>query len=130
MVHVETMGNVYAMMTTMEVTAQVNLDFLLFYWSNITLKIWFYCIKFFIQCHSFFAFFIQLHVKLQPIAMVMEPAEVMAPVNVTVIFLELIVQVSYKILIILRFRSRFSYHSRALKSGSELRAALAILSLS
>ena len=70
--------------------------FLLFYWSNITLKIWFYCIKFFIQCHSFFAFFIQLHVKLQPIAMVMEPAEVMAPVNVTVIFLELIVQVSYK----------------------------------
>ena len=27
MVHVETMGNVYAMMTTMEVTAQVNLDF-------------------------------------------------------------------------------------------------------
>ena len=68
--------------------------------------------------------------KLQPIAMVMEPAEVMAPVNVTVIFLELIVQVSYKILIIFRFRGRFSYHSRALKSGSELRAALAILSLS
>ena len=67
--------------------------------------------------------------KLQPIAMVMEPAEVMAPVNVTVIFLELIVQVSYKILIILRFRGRFSYHSRALKSGSELRAALAILSV-
>ena len=68
--------------------------------------------------------------KLQPIAMVMEPAEVMAPVNVTVIFLELIVQVSYKILIIIRFRGRFSYHSHALKSGSELRAALAILSLS
>ena len=51
--------------------------------------------------------------KLQPIAMVMEPAEVMAPVNVTVIFLELNVQVSYKILTILRLRGRFSYHSRA-----------------
>ena len=94
MAHVGTMGNVYAMMTTTEVTAQVNLDFLLFYWSNITLKIWFYYIHFFIQCH--FPFFIQLHVKLQPIAIVMEPAEGMAPVSVTIIFFQLIVQVSYK----------------------------------
>ena len=97
MAYVATMGNVYAMMTTTEVTAQVNLDFLLFYWSNITLKLWFYYIQFFIQCHSCFSFFIQLHVKLQPIVMVMEPAEGMAPVNVTVIFFQLIVQVSYKI---------------------------------
>ena len=68
--------------------------------------------------------------KLQPIAVVMEPADWMVLVNVTVNSLELIVQVSYKIFIILRFRGRFSYHSHALKSGSELRAALAILSLS
>jgi hypothetical protein len=39
-----------------------------------------------------------LHVKLQPIAIVMEPAEGMAPVNVTVISFQLIAQVSYKIL--------------------------------
>ena len=63
-----------------------------------------YYIKFSIQCHSFFSFFIQLHVKLQPIATVMEPAEGTAPVNVTVIFFQLIVQVSYEIFaILLRF---------------------------
>ena len=41
--------------------------------------------------------------KLQPIAMVMEPAERMVPVNVTVNSSQLIVQVSYKSFIILRF---------------------------
>ena len=41
--------------------------------------------------------------KLQPIAMVMEPAEWMVPVNVTVNSSQLIVQVSYKSFIILRF---------------------------
>ena len=97
MAHVGTMGNVYAMMTTTEVTAQVDLDFLLFYWSNIPLKLWFYYIQFFMQCHSFFSFFIQLHVKLQSIVMVMEPAKGMAPVNVTVISFQLIAQVIYKI---------------------------------
>ena len=49
--------------------------------------------------------------KLQPIAVVMEPANRMVLVNVTVNSLQLIVQVSYKIFIILRFRVRFtSFH--------------------
>merc|ERR1712008_411608 len=57
------MGDAYAMMTTTEVTAQLD-------------------------------------VKLQPIAMVMEPAEGMAPVNVTVIFFQLIVQLHVKLQLI------------------------------
>ena len=47
--------------------------------------------------------------KLQPIAVVMESADQMVHVNVTVNSLKLIVQVSYKIFIILRFRGRFAY---------------------
>ena len=39
----------------------------------------------------------------------MEPAEQMVLVNVTVNSLQLIVQVSYKIFIILRFKGRFTY---------------------
>ena len=66
-------------------------------------------ILFSMQCHSIFSFFIQLHVKLQPIAMVMEPADRMVLVTVTVNTLHLIVQVSYKIYTILRFRGRFTY---------------------
>ena len=47
--------------------------------------------------------------KLQPIAVVMESADQMVHVNVTVNSLKLIVRVSYKIFIILRFRGRFTY---------------------
>ena len=47
--------------------------------------------------------------KQQPIAVVMEPAEQMVLVNVTVNFSKLIVQVSYNVFIILRFRGRFTY---------------------
>ena len=49
--------------------------------------------------------------KQQPIAVVMEPAEQMVLVNVTMISSQLIVQVSYKIFTTLRFRVRFtSFH--------------------
>ena len=122
------MGNVYAMMTTTEVTAQVNLDFLLFYWSNITLKIWFYCIKFFIQCHSFFAFFHPVACEAATNCNGHGTCRGNDTCECDSHFFG--ADCTSKILIILRFRGRFSYHSRALKSGSELRAALAILSLS
>ena len=47
--------------------------------------------------------------KLQPIVVVMEPAEMMVLVIVAVNSSQLIVQVSYKIFIILQFRGRFTY---------------------
>ena len=47
--------------------------------------------------------------KLQPIAVVMEPADWMVLVNVIVSSSQLIVQVIYKIFIVLRFRGRFTY---------------------